>query len=235
MNEVNQHVGSRIRLYRKAKKLTLLALSQQIHKSKATLSKYETGDITVDIATLFDIANVLGIKVQQLIDYTPPSSVPAAVKQTGSFFPQKHIYVYFFDGRVGKIIKSLLEVDQESIRGTASFYHDVPSFERFEECRNLYFGSVDYFDTVTNFSFENQSNRIEHVYLCAINPFDRGEQVLGLLSGISRYPILPISIKCILSPVILEENDELMEKIVLSKKDMRLIKNLNMFAVEQLN
>ena len=56
MKEVSLHVGSRIRLYRKAKKLTLLALSQKIHKSKATLSKYETGDITIDIETLFDIA-----------------------------------------------------------------------------------------------------------------------------------------------------------------------------------
>ncbi|MBQ4490125.1 MAG: hypothetical protein II965_02645, partial [Pyramidobacter sp.] len=64
---------------------------------------------------------------------------------------------------------------------------------------------------------------------------DRGEQVLGLLSGISRYPILSISIKCILSPSILEENDELMDKLVLSKKDMKLIKSLNMFAVEQLD
>ena len=39
MKEVSLHVGGRIRLYRKAKKLTLLELSQKIHKSKATLSK----------------------------------------------------------------------------------------------------------------------------------------------------------------------------------------------------
>ena len=95
--------------------------------------------------------------------------------------------------------------------------------------------TVEYFDTVTNFSFENQSNRIEHVTLCAINPFDRGSEVLGMLSGISRYPMLPISIKCILSPVALEENEELMEKLILSKKDIKLIKQLNMFAVEQLD
>ncbi|MEA4920851.1 MAG: helix-turn-helix transcriptional regulator [Clostridiaceae bacterium] len=236
MNEVSLHVGNRIRLYRKAKKLTLLTLSQKIHKSKATLSKYETGDITVDVETLFDIADVLGIKVQQLIDYTPISKPnPSGQKPTGSFFPQRHIYIYFYDGRVGKIIKNLLEVDHESPHGTATFYNDIPAFDKFEECRNLYFGSVDYYDTVTNFSFENQSNRIEHVVLCAVNPFDRGEQVLGLLSGISRYPILPISIKCILSPVILEENEELMEKLILSKKDIKLIKSLNMFAVEQLS
>ena len=235
MKEVSLHVGSRIRLYRKAKKLTLLALSQKIHKSKATLSKYETGDITIDIETLFDIAGVLGIRVQQLLDYAPPTPAIQPARPTGSFFPQRRIYVYFYDGRVGKIIRNMLEIDNESARSTATFYNDIPTCDRFEECRNLYFGSVEYFDTVTNFSFENQSNRIEHVTLCAINPFDRGAQVLGMLSGISRYPMLPISIKCILSPVVLEEDESLMEKLVLSKKDIKLIKSLNMFAVEQLD
>ena len=88
---------------------------------------------------------------------------------------------------------------------------------------------------VTNFSFENQSNRMEHVTLCAINPFDRSEHVLGMLSGISRYPVLPISIKCILSPVPLKEDESLKEKLILSKKDIKLIRSLNMFAVEQLD
>ncbi len=235
MKEVSIHIGGRIRLYRKAKKLTQLALAQKIHKSKATLSKYETGDITVDVETLFDIADVLGVKIQQLIDYVPPAPAGARPKVVGGFFPQRHIYIYFYDGRTNKITRNLLEVDHDSSVGAATFYYDLEDFERYDECRNLYYGTVEYFDTVTNFSFENQSNRMEHVVLCAVNPFDRGEQVLGLLSGISRYPILPISIKCILSPSPLEENEELLNKLVLSKKDMKLIKNLNMFAVEQLD
>ncbi|MBQ1271116.1 MAG: helix-turn-helix transcriptional regulator [Clostridia bacterium] len=236
MKEISLHVGSRIRLYRKAKKLTLLTLSQKIHKSKATLSKYETGDITIDIETLFDIADVLGIKVQQLLDYEPQAKPGELIKPaSGGFFPQRLIYVYFYDGRVGKVIRNLLEIDHESARPTATFYNDIPSFERFEECRSLYFGTVDYFDTVTNFSFENQNNRIEHVTLTAVNPFDRGELVLGMLSGISRYPMLPISIKCILSPTPISEDDSLMEKLILSKKDVKLIKQLNMFAVEQID
>ena len=137
MKEVSLHVGSRIRLYRKAKKLTLLALSQKIHKSKATLSKYETGDITIDIETLFDIAEVLGIKVQQLLDYNPPGKAVDLVRPAGSFFPQRRVYVYFYDGRVGKLIRNMLEVDNESARSNATFYNDIPSCDRYEECRNL--------------------------------------------------------------------------------------------------
>ena len=45
MNGINARVGARIRLYRRAKKLTLIQLSAMIHKSKATLSKYEPGTL----------------------------------------------------------------------------------------------------------------------------------------------------------------------------------------------
>ena len=69
MNEISIAVGGRIRLYRQMKKLTLMTLAEKIHKSKATLSKYETGDIVVDVETLFDIARALEIKPQQLLDY----------------------------------------------------------------------------------------------------------------------------------------------------------------------
>lgn len=226
MNDVSVYVGSRIRLYRQMKKYTIAALAEKIHKSKSTLSKYENGEITLDVETLWEIARALGIDVQQLMDYPPENKREKAM----GFFPERRIFVYFYDGRSKKIIRNLLETGSGA---SATFYNDVPDLSHPEECRNLYFGSVDYFDTITNFSLDSQSNRIERLTLCAANPFDRGEQVLGMLSGLSRYPMLPVSIKCVLSPKPLPENEEMREKLVLSPKDIKLIRALNMFAVEQ--
>ena len=48
MNEINRHVGSRIRQYRREAGLTLQQLADCIHKSRASVSKYETGEITVN-------------------------------------------------------------------------------------------------------------------------------------------------------------------------------------------
>ena len=67
MKEVSIHVGQRIRLYRKTKNLTIETFAGMIHKSKATVSKYENGDISIDIETLFTIAQALGVPVNQLI------------------------------------------------------------------------------------------------------------------------------------------------------------------------
>lgn len=93
MKDINAHIGARIRLYRKAKKLTLTALSGMIHKSKATISKYETGDIAIDVETLYDIASALDVNIAQLMDYSPEPSKHSS--QLGGFFPQERIYVYF--------------------------------------------------------------------------------------------------------------------------------------------
>ena len=74
---------------------------------------------------------------------------------------------------------------------------------------------------------------MEHVSLCAMNPIDRVEQVQGMLTGISRYPMLPVSLKCILSSAPLSVDDALMEKLILSRREIKLIRQLNMFIVEQ--
>ena len=69
MKGISAHVGRRIRLYRKMKNITIEVFAGLINKSKATVSKYENGDISIDIETLFIIANALGISVNQLIDF----------------------------------------------------------------------------------------------------------------------------------------------------------------------
>ena len=52
MSELNREIGGLIRNYRKAKNLTQDELSEKICKSKSTISKYEKGEIAVDIETL---------------------------------------------------------------------------------------------------------------------------------------------------------------------------------------
>lgn len=59
MSSINTHVGKMIRKYRKAANLTLQQLADAIHKSRATICKYENGDISIDIETLYEISQVL--------------------------------------------------------------------------------------------------------------------------------------------------------------------------------
>ena len=72
MEALNQHIGGRIRAYRKEQKMTLQQLADKIHKSRATVSKYENGEITLDIETLSEISDALHVSLSQLTDFRPP-------------------------------------------------------------------------------------------------------------------------------------------------------------------
>ena len=56
---IDKRVGKNIKKYRLAYKMTLEELAKQIHKSKSTISKYEKGLISLDMATLEEISQVL--------------------------------------------------------------------------------------------------------------------------------------------------------------------------------
>lgn len=71
MKEISKHIGQQIRMYRKVQGLTLQQLATLIYKKRATVSKYETDEIALDVETLYKISKVLHVNVNQLINYQP--------------------------------------------------------------------------------------------------------------------------------------------------------------------
>ena len=81
MSQISKHIGGRIRNHRKNQGMTLQQLADLIHKSRATLSKYETGELPVDVETLYDIAAALHVDVTQIMDYQPERPFTAPISQ----------------------------------------------------------------------------------------------------------------------------------------------------------
>lgn len=74
MSDFTCYVGEQIRKYRKAGKMTLQDLADAIHKSRATICKYENGDISVDIETLYEISQILQVSMSQLTTGLPETA-----------------------------------------------------------------------------------------------------------------------------------------------------------------
>ena len=233
MKEISMHVGQKIRLYRKMKGLTIEAFSGMIGKSKATVSKYENGDISIDIETLFMIAQKLEVPVNQLIDYAEENN--AAESSTAQHqLSKSRYYMYFYDGRRNRIARNVIEVKdggQENGVFDANMYAYLENFDNYYQCKLLYHGVMRRSDTFVNFNFENQNNKVERAFLYAINSFSHSDRMAGLYCGLSTQPILPACFKFVLSPEILEENDELKEELTVSKEDVKTLKKMNMFVV----
>lgn len=230
MSELDKLVGKTIRTYRQARQITLEEMARHICKSKATVGKYEQGLIALDINTLCDIAEVLGVQPHQLMtDLTSPVSD----QSTPKLVEQERRYLYQYNGKNNRIQRSLLICGaQEQGVTPVTLFYNIPDFSEPGRCRALYTGRREVYGFVTNYLLENQASRIEYAVLCLARPLNYSGRETGLISGISYHTMLPTSVKCLLSDQPLDEDDNLIQQLTLTKEDIRLTRKYNMFTLE---
>lgn len=236
MEHINAHVGSRIRRYRKSRGLTLQALAELIHKSRATVSKYETGEITLDIQTLYEISQVLEVPLARLADLEPaPVSVPAPMTGHTSrspFFQAQTLYFYFFDGRYNRLKDGVIQIHQKDGAGgeAALTISSISSSGRSSEV--LYAGRVVYSDMLIRFSFVNQYNTLEEDLLYIFNPLELRNFTEGLLCGISSADLMPCAFKCLVTLTPQEPTEALKQHLLITPAELRRWQKLNMLIVD---
>ena len=236
MGSFSYHVGQRIKKYRKSRGYTIEQFSAMINKSKATLSKYENGTITIDIETLYDIAQALNIDLKCFIDYQPPVFHQEQVLAGNFYFNTPQAYMYYFDGRIHQLVRSLLRfspaVDGEGI--DVILYMGVESFDDPDQCQHLFTGEMKPYDTITHMVLHNQINAAEKMYICMLNPMQTRTPAVGMLSGIGSSPFFaPVALKVLISKDLLEENDRLLDTVKLDKDDYHLLKYYNMMVINR--
>lgn len=82
---ITREVGSRIRYARKSRGMSMEELAQAIYKTRSAISKYENGQISVDIATLYDIANALKVSIYDLLHRNTPTSIRSTMRRYPPF------------------------------------------------------------------------------------------------------------------------------------------------------
>lgn len=234
MSEVNQEVGKRIKRFRKSKGITIETLGKAIFKSKGTVSKYEKGDIAIDLVTLYAIAEELNIRIEQLLPVVKNERQSLANEMPSTFFKNAtRYYAYSFDGRDNTLSRSVIDILDKTVENkyTTMLYMNVPDLEAYQICENTYIGHTEHYDTLTKMLLINQATPIESISLNILASFAEADQKWALMSGVSFRPFMPIACKMLLSKVPLEEDKALIEKLKISKEDYRLMKIFNMFSV----
>ena len=109
MTQVSEALGRKIREIRKNRRCTLEELGRAVHKSKATLSKYETGDIIIDVETLYEIARALRVSVFSLMNLPVEecSAEPSVPDMRGrDVFASPLLYLYYYGGEVARFTEA---------------------------------------------------------------------------------------------------------------------------------
>lgn len=234
MSEISVEIGNRIRNFRKMRKMTIEELAPIICKSKATVSKYEKGEIVIDIETLYDIADALQIHVEQLLYCKPERTTISAKGKNPAFFNGiSQFYAYVFDGRANQIIKCVFDVLSESgeSRYKVMMYMNFKDYASYQNCENTYWGYIENYDALTNIFMKNQDTPMEQVTINILAPFLDSDTKWGLFCGISSRPMMPIAVKMLFSKKMLKEDGALIKQLKVSREDIRLLKLYNMLSV----
>lgn len=231
MSQFTKHIGTRIRFYRKNLNMSLEELANAIHKSKSSLSKYEAGSVILDVDTLFDIAKVLRVPVEKLLDYKEPFSKETAPFAARGFFNRAGIYyMYHLESSSNHVIPSVIEVkypSDEKNEMSAVFYNHVMDYQNLFHCHFYYSGEMTISDLYTNFSFYNQVNSAEKVFMIVVNSLKNENCTSGLVVGISSEYLVPVAFKAIFSQIQLENEDMIQSALQFTKEDISFIKKNN--------
>lgn len=230
---ITEIIGKNIKTFRKKKGLTIQALANQLHKSKATVSKYERGEITLDVLTLHELANLLSVDIEQLL-YNKAETIPANKKrhQPAFFAESNQFYSYLYDGRSNELIRCVFDVvaSADGQSSTVYMYMNFKDYAHYQNSENTYKGTIEHYDALTNIVMRNQDTHMEQVTVSILASFLDSNTKWGLFFGISSRPMMPIAVKMLFSKQPLEETDELLQKLKVSKEDIRLLKLYNMFS-----
>lgn len=235
MAQISDFIGTQIRLYRKTKHMTLDQFSAVLHKSKSTISKYENGEISIDIETLYEIASCLKVDIRQLLAGVDRYRDEPPNIRSGFFSRHNRYYVYYFLNKTSKnVTRSLLEIYGGEDELSSVLFVDIQDFDRPNQCRHLYNGDIHYSDSFVNLMMQNQDNRSERIFFNIINTFGQEKTTVGILSGTSSRYMIPISIKALISQSPVPEDSELIQQLKFTKKDISAVRKTCCFAVERM-
>lgn len=227
---IGTEIGKLIRLERKKHALTLESLAKQINKSTSTLAKYEKGEITIDIATLYDIANALHINIEHLL-IPQQQKINISDSKIPTFFSDlSQFYGYIYDGRVNAIIRCVFDIIEqlEPNKFKLIMYMNFKSFDHYQAAENIYDGDIEHFDALTHIALTNRHMPMEKASAQVLASQLEADTKLGLFNGFSTRPMMPIATKILLARKRLEENEELIDQLKISREDIKLYRLYNM-------
>lgn len=236
MQDISPIIGENIRFYRKRLKLTQADLGNLINKGKATVAKYESGQIVLDVQTLYELARALSVCMDQLLYVQEEVKPLIAHKAIPNFFKDVcKLYIYYYDGRNKTINESVIVINPLPCEETGSFeaklYYNVENIERYQLCEYTYVGRLVHYDVISIFTLQNRTMEMEELKIIIPSSYNDETEKFALFSGVSSRPLMPVTFKILVSKQQKKLNTDLVKQLKLTKYDIQMLKFYNMFTV----
>ncbi len=85
---------------------------------------------------------------------------------------------------------------------------------------------------IGTYLLRNQITKLEQVMISCVNNLVNPSQQLGLVSGLSNYTMLPVTFKTVISNTKITDKEILMDLLLFSKEDFKLMKKTHSLTVQ---
>lgn len=202
-------------------------MSRSLNKSVSTISKYESGQLSMGLDVLVDICRYLEIDVSSILPGTVSTSYEAEKERYGKYFC-KRLYLYFYNGQKDRVQTSVVENDNICFRSIMFF--DVPDQNDFHDCNYVYSGTVEYSDSDVIYLLKNLDLPCDLITIRIPSLSRNARDRVGIMLTISSYyQSLAIKILALETPA--KDPESLLPKLKLTKEEIREISKSNFFMI----
>lgn len=229
-------LNEQIKKYRKRKNISATQLGKLISKSKSTISKYESGNVTPDAITLIEICNALDIDFDELIPQYEDNKIEH--NQTDLFNTSKLYFYYYTQNHLVLSIAELINIknsDTTKIR----FYNGVTSTNKYSDKSSYYYeGKLTCDKTIGYINLENINSQVtqyEKIQISFIIPWNKKfDKTFFFIMALTPHSI-PIIKKGIMSVNEIPNIHEYDHCLKISKDDINKIKYNNAWILNDSN
>lgn len=228
-----EHIGGRIRLFRKHINLTLEELAYLVHKSPSTLSKYERGSVNIDILTLSEIADALGIGISQLTDFSTRRRMPSGRNDSNLFKRHDRFHVYYLYSPMKQVLQGFLEVTGSTNQTEDNVVLYLGSEKGFDvkEPLFIYTGTMICDESYAYISMQNSSGMKDMLYIMIKTPQWMRNATKGLVLSVSSTHGCPAASSMLFSAEEMELNEELTDILRADRDEIvDFVRQTNLFA-----
>lgn len=227
----NKLFGQNLRKYRKRKELSQENIAMVLGKTKATISKYENGDLIMTADDIAKVCDELGIYSSDLFEQEYKN---INKDNSSNPFKSKKLYVYFYayDYRTrkygkGKYILDIIE-RPDFVRIDYSVYGDNKVYMRgyMQADKSVAFISLE--------NYEPNSARLDHAVIEINIANGVNDLMLGTLTG-TNAQYVPSIRKCYFSQKDVEFTDEMLEELKPTENELQLLKDANALYLDIFN
>ena len=110
-------------------------------------------------------------------------------------------------------------------------YMNVKDLARYQICESTFRGTLTHYEAFSAMLFENNDMPMDKYQIGIPQPYMDDDRKWVLTYGISCRPLMPSAAKRLLSKTPLPIDKALVQELMISKEDVRLMKHYNMFVM----